>query len=275
MNKAYSMNRLETLIVSNLERIPLVSFYVRTRGWHYVLSWCHRITAIILVLYLWFHLYTLSSLHTPEVYNWKMGIMFMPVVVFFAWLSSVPVIFHALNGGRLILYESFGDRNDESMVRWTLYLCFVYVAILGILIFMENQTVSAIFFWLVMIVASLAVTFGVAAKIWKSQHTVFWKMQRITGAFLLIAVPAHLLFSHLNPSVAIDAQMVIARMQNWFIKIVDLLLAFSVIYHSGYGLFSIAADYIRLRILRIAIAGVIVLLSAIFLIIALRIVFTI
>ena len=275
MNTTCNTNRLETLIVSGLAKIPIVSGYAKTHGWNYVLSWCHRITGIILVLYLWFHLYTLSSLHTPEVYNWKMSIMFMPVIVFFAWLSSIPVIFHALNGGRLILYEIFGSRNDESMIRWTLYLCFIYVVILGILIFMENQTVSAIFFWLVMIVASLAAACGVAAKVWKSQHTIFWKLQRMTGAFLLIAIPAHLLFSHLNPSIAMEAQVVIARMQNWFIKIVDVLLALSALYHAGYGLFSIAEDYIKLRISRIVISGVIVIVSVIFLFVALRIVFTI
>ncbi len=275
MNATCNKNRLEASILSGLAKIPFVSGYARTYGWNYVLSWCHRITGIILVLYLWFHLYTLSSLHTPEVYNWKMGIMFMPVIVFFAWLSSIPVIFHALNGGRLILYESFGSRNDESMIRWTLYLCFIYVVILGILIFMENQTVSAVFFWLVMIVASLAAACGVAARVWKSRHTIFWKLQRITGAFLLIAIPAHLLFSHLNPSIAMEADLVIARMQNWFIKIVDVLLALSTLYHAGYGLFSIAEDYIKLRISRVVISGVIVIVSVIFLVVALKIVFTI
>lgn len=274
MNATCNRNRLEAVIMSGLEKIPLVSGYAKTRGWQYVLSWCHRITGGILVLYLWFHLYTLSSLHTPEVYNWKMGIMFMPVIVFFAWLSSIPVIFHALNGGRLILYESFGSRKDESTIRWTLYLCFVYVVILGILIFMENQTVSAVFFWLVMIAISLAAACGVAAKVWRSRHTLFWKLQRTTGAFLLVAVPAHLLFSHLNPSVAMEAATVIARMDNWFIKIVDLLLALSVLYHGGYGLFSITEDYIESRLARVLITGAIVIVTAVFLVVALSIIFT-
>ena len=275
MNTTCNTNRLEALIMTGLAKIPIVSGYAKTRGWQYVLSWCHRITGGILVLYLWFHLYTLSSLHTPEVYNWKMGIMFMPVIVFFAWLSSIPVIFHALNGGRLILYESFGSRQDESVIRWTLALSFVYVVILGILIVMSNQEVSAVFFWLVMMALSLAAACGVGVKVWKSPHTLFWKLQRTTGAFLLIAVPAHLLFSHLNPSVAMEAETVIARMDNWFIKIVDMLLALSVIYHGGYGLFSITEDYIASRLTRILISGAIVVVSVVFLVVALSIIFTI
>ena len=71
-----------------------------------------------------------------------------------------------------------------------------------------------------------------------------WKLQRITGGFLLIMVPAHMLFMHLNPGTAHEASVVIARMQNVFIKIVDIGIVISVLIHGGYGLLSIAKDYI-------------------------------
>ena len=52
-----------------------------------------------------------------------------------------------------------------------------------------------------------------------------------------------MLFMHLNPTVAHQAGVVIARMQNVFIKLVDISLVFCVLYHAGYGLYSIIKDY--------------------------------
>jgi succinate dehydrogenase hydrophobic anchor subunit len=80
-------------------------------------------------------------------------------------------------------------------------------------------------------------------KIRSSGASLGWKLQRITGGFLLIMIPAHMLFMHLNPTVAHQAGVVIIRMQNVFIKLVDLSLVLCVLYHAGYGLYSITKDY--------------------------------
>ena len=40
-----------------------------------------------------------------------------------------------------------------------------------------------------------------------------------------------------------QAGVVIIRMQNVFIKLVDLSLVICVLYHAGYGLYSISKDY--------------------------------
>ena len=253
-----------------LEKVPVLSDYARSHGWHYVISWCHRISGVGLVVYLLYHIYTLSSLQTPAVYDGKMQLMTIPIVVFLAWLSCLPVVFHALNGGRLILYESFGSRNDETMVRWTFGLTALYAAVFGLLILLKNQNVSPFFFWLLFISAALLAAYGVEARLQGSGHTLYWKLQRITGAFLLVAIPAHLMFSHLNPGVAHEAQAVILRMQSIFIKIVDIILAVSALYHAGYGLFSIGADYIGIRSLRRLYTAAVAVLAAVFLFIALR-----
>jgi len=49
-----------------LNKIPYVAFYAKTRGWEFILSWGHRLTGLLLLLYVWFHLITLSALSIPR-----------------------------------------------------------------------------------------------------------------------------------------------------------------------------------------------------------------
>jgi len=102
-------------------------------------------------------------------------------------------------GARLILYECFGNRNDDAMIRWVFALSFIYVVVLGILMLMGNQMVSPFLYWVIMFAQALVVAYGVATRILNSRHSVLWKMQRISGSFLLIMVPAYFLFIPLNP----------------------------------------------------------------------------
>jgi len=255
---------LESSVLGFLDRIPVVSFYAKTRGWPYVIAWCHRIAGLILVAYLWFHTYTLLSLSSPPLYDASMKIYGSFLFTILEWGLAIPVIFHALNGGRLILYEGFKMRNDGTMIRYLLGLSVVYVALLGVLMLMGTQNVSPVFYWLTILIAALTLAYGVASKFWKTRHSLLWKLQRISGAFLLVMVPAHLLFMHLNPSMGKEANIVIMRMQNWFIKFVDLSLIVMVIYHAGYGLISVVRDYISFRVFRMGLAVLVILVMVIF-----------
>ena len=71
-------------------------------------------------------------------------------------------------------------------------------------------------------------------------------------------IPAHFLFMHLNPSMGKDSAVIIARMQNFFVKVVDFSIILAVLYHGAYGLFSIGKDYIVSRLLQISIIALIV-----------------
>ena len=266
---------LESSVLGFLDRMPVVSFYAKIKGWPYVIAWCHRIAGFILVAYMWFHTYTLLSLSSPPLYDATMKVYGSFLFTLLEWALAIPVIFHALNGGRLILYEGFGMRNDESMIRWLLGLCVVYMALLGALMLIGTQSVSAVFYWLSMLIAALTLAYGVASKFWTTQHSLLWKLQRITGAFLLVMVPAHLLFMHLNPSVAKEANIVIIRMQNWFIKFVDLGLLVVVFYHAGYGLMSVVRDYISFRVVRMGLTALVILVMVIFAWVGLRLTLTI
>ena len=246
-----------------LEQLPLVSLYAKTRGWPYIIAWGHRLAGIVLVFYACFHIYTLSSLATPAQYNAKMQIFGSPFFLFFEWLLAVPVIFHALNGGRLILYESFGNREDSAVIKWLISLSAVYLLFLAILMIAGNQRVSALFFWFTMLVAALSLVYLVALRIWHAAISYPWKLQRIGGVFLLIMIPAHLIFMHLNISAGHEAGVVIARMQSSFIKILDLALILVVLLHGGYGLLSITKDYLPNRFLQrmcaVIISGVMII----------------
>jgi succinate dehydrogenase hydrophobic anchor subunit len=272
ISEGITNNRLENLFISKMERIPILSTYARTRGWPYILAWGHRVAGLLVVAFVWFHILTLSSLLSPSFFDAKMKIFGFFIFGILEWALAIPVIFHALNGARLILYESFGIRNDESMIRWVFWLSFIYVAFLGMWMLAGNQSASAVFFLVSTLVAGLVLGYGVASKIWKSKHSVFWKLQRITGAFLLVMIPAHLLFMHLNPSLGHSSEIVIMRMQNVLIRVIDLALVVAVLYHGAYGVLSVIGDYFGSRLIRIGFTAAVVLVMAVFAFIGIRLI---
>ncbi|MCP4630948.1 MAG: hypothetical protein GY850_46685 [bacterium] len=244
--KAWIPNSLShaQYVQSILERLPVVSFYAKTRGWPFVLAWIHRISGILLAFYFCFHVYTLSLLASPVEYDSKMKLLGGFILNFLEWLLAGPVIFHALNGGRLVLYEVFGSRAEESLIRWVLSLSIIYIFLIGLLMIRQDQSVSLVLFWATVLLFSIGLVYPVVIKIRGAGNTFAWKLHRITGAYLLFMIPAHLLFMHLNSAVAHEANTVIVRMQSLFVKFVDLTLIISVAYHAGYGLISVCKDYL-------------------------------
>ena len=248
-----------------LNKIPYIALYANTRGRAFILSWGHRITGLLLVLYVWFHLITLSALSSPQDYDAKMALFSSPLIVFFEWLLAIPVIFHAVNGGRLMLFEIYGYRDDTAMIRWSFVVSAAYVCLLAVFMLLGNQSVSPIFFWLTVFIIAVICGYAFLARIWRLGHSPFWKFQRASGVFLLVMIPAHFLFMHLNPAVGKDSAVIIARIQNFFVKIVDVAMVLAVIYHGGYGLFSVGKDYIvsrRLQILMTVLVAAVMVLSA-------------
>ncbi len=258
-----------------LERLPVLSCYIKTRGWHYVISWLHRFTGIGLIVFLMAHMAALSPLQNPDIYNADMKAVALPIFLFLAWTSSLAVGFHAFNGGRLILYELFGRRGDADMIRWVFALSVAYAAMVGLMMIMNNQRVSAFFFWLIAFFSGAVAAYVVASRIWKKRHSFLWKLQRISAAFLFVTVPAYLLFSCLNPGEAFGAQGAIARMQSVFTRAVMLTLATCALYHAGYGLFSIGADYAPSRTVRVGMTAIIVVVIAVLAVLAFRLILSV
>ena len=232
-----------------------------SRGNSYIVGWAHRLTGLILVAYVLFHINTLSFLSDPEIFTRKAEMFSGAFFVFLEWLLAIPVVLHCLNGGRLLVYEFFTTRHDEKLLAWVGTLSFVYMLLLGYLMFLGNQEVSPLFFWLTALVLSLIATCPVWQKISKVNGSVYWKLQRLSGALLFVLVPAHMLFMHLNPSVGRDVETITERLDQPLIVALDTILLVCILYHGGYGLISIMKDYlIDRRIIKIASAVVIVTL---------------
>ena len=248
-------NYLSSLYFLNLQGLR------QNRGGSYILGWSHRLTGLLLLAYVLLHINTLSTLSSPEVFTRKAEMFSGPFFVFLEWLLAIPVIFHCLNGGRLLVYELFTTRHDEKLIGWLGTLSIVYMLLLGYLMFLGNQEVSPLFFWLTALILSLIVTCPVWQKISRVNGSIFWKLQRSSGAFLFVLVPAHMLFMHLNPTVGRDVQVISERLNQPLIVALDTGLLVCILYHGGYGLIGILKDYlIDQRTIKIAMAVVIVTL---------------
>ena len=237
----------------------------RARGWPYITAWAHRVSGIFLAVYLVLHILTLSSLLTPEKFVEKMNLYATIFPGFLEWFLAVPVIFHALNGGRLILYEIFGNRNDTALLRSTLVISALYLLLLASFMILGNQSVSPFFFWSQVFVAGFCLALITGARVKSSRASVFWKMQRVSAVFLFTMIPAHMIFMHLDPAIGRDFQVIAARMDSIFIKSIDICLVICALYHGAYGLIGIILDYMAAGKLRFfcsaAIVGVFAMLA--------------
>lgn len=246
------------------KKFPKISFYARTRGWHFIIAWCHRITGIVLLVCVWIHIYSYSSPYTTSVQDVKTQGFGSLILSLLQWVLAVPIIFHGFNGGRLILYEIYGRRDEQSMLRWMTGLAIIYLAILGLLMLMGNQSASHFIFWLVMVTVGLILSYGVGARIWQRGHSIFWKLQRISAAFLLVMIPAYILSLHLNPAASQETGIPIPGMQRVFIQVVYLLILVGSLYHAGYGIWSLVSDYLSSRTLRTGLAFLVTLVMLVF-----------
>ena len=251
-------------IISVLEKFPKLSFYARTRGWHFIMAWLHRITGILLVIFVWIHMCFFSSPYgtgTHEVRAHGLGSLISGLVY---WILAFPIIFHAFNGGRLILYEIYGNRAEQSMLRWMTGLGIIYLAVLGVVMLIGNQSASPFIFWLVMIACALTLSYGVGARIWRRGHSIFWWLQRISATFLLVMIPAYMLFMYLAPVASQETGIMIPMMQKYFVQAVYLLLLAGTLYHAGYGIWSLVSDYLFSPTLRKGLALLVTLVMLVF-----------
>lgn len=254
-------------------RLPLVSSTVQRRGTGFVVSWLHRISGVLIVCFLGFHLLTLQALRTPALYDAKMLFYGHPLLTALEWALAFPVMLHALNGGRLILFESFGFRRDDTLACWLIGLWLFSCALLGITMLGGGLTVAPLFFWPTALAAAAVPAWQGIRRIGPTAHALSWKLQRLSGLFLLVMVPAHLFFMHLHPAVSKDAATVLSRLQHPFIKAVDIALLTAAVYHAACGLTSVAGDYLAAGSLRRAITLAVAATSIIFAVLGIRILF--
>jgi len=220
----------------------LQSLY-RARGDGYLLAWGQRVSGLLLVFYVLLHINTLSALTHPEAFTRKAEMFSSPAFVFAEWLLALPVIFHCLNGGRLLLYELFTTRFDQRLRDWVYMLSLTYMGLLGYLMIRGDQQVSAHFFWLLALIGAVFISLILFNRIRSSFGSFSWKLHRLSAAALFLLVPAHMLFMHLNSETGRNAAIIRERMGQPLIIFVDILLLCCILYHGAYGAIGILRDY--------------------------------
>lgn len=221
-----------------------------------MVSWAHRITGLLVVLMVLIHISRFGSAPDSERFF---------LTSFFHWVLSIPVIFHSFNGARLMLYECWGRRDDENMLRWVLGLLGVFVCLLALFMITGEQQVSAFFYWMLAMAGGLAIGYAAWVRIWSTRHSVFWKLQRVSGAFLLVMIPAYVLFLHLHPAVKAGENFLSSGMASLPVKGAYVALLIAAIYHGGYGVWSVASDYVSSQTLQKLLIGAVALLFLVFL----------
>ena len=217
----------------------------RAYGMAYLFAWAHRVSGIGLFLFLYAHIYTLSDLIEPVEFDSKMVWLDQVGLNYFEGLLVLPVIFHALNGGRLILYETFGNRQDKLLVTGVTGLTILY-ALLWFLRMVLPNIYLASFTLDIALLVSLTLAGALIVTVSKSKMSIYWKIQRVCGAFLVIMIPLHLVFMHANPAAGHDSAVILSRIRgDKLIRITDLLIVVSALYHGAYGLISIGKDYLN------------------------------
>ena len=91
----------------------------------------HRLTGIALTLYIFLHLYVLSSLRDPVGYETLMKVMKNPLVRLMEAGLLALVISHALNGFRLALIDMGVSTKAQKLLFWTAFALGSFVFILG------------------------------------------------------------------------------------------------------------------------------------------------
>ena len=221
----------------------------RAYGIAYLYAWFHRFSGVALLLFLWAHVYTLSFLVEPDKFDSKVEWLGQMGISYLEWLLALPVIFHALNGGRLILYEIFNNRQDELLAKWVAGLAIIYAFILLFIMYVSHISIAPSM-WVVAWLFGLGMAGIVIIGTRTSKIGLPWKLQRISAGFLMLMIPIHMVLMHANPTVGHDSASIIARIRgDVLIKVTDFFILFSALYHGAYGLVSIAKDYLNSKIL--------------------------
>lgn len=99
----------------------------------------HRLTGIMLIAYLIIHIMALTGLHDPVTWHEKMQLFTTPVFSFVEYLLFLPILFHSLNGIRLIIVEwtDNGSKNHKKMFAAVLVVSVILAGVMG-MVFMGH-----------------------------------------------------------------------------------------------------------------------------------------
>lgn len=115
--------------------LSVMFLYKKHSGsWAWIL---HRFTGLGLTVYILIHIIALTGLLKGEAaFNEEMKFFSSPLFLFFEWLLGSLVMYHALNGIRIVIVDfGNGARYQKQMLAFVYILSVVIIAGMGYLIF--------------------------------------------------------------------------------------------------------------------------------------------
>ena len=102
----------------------------------------HRITGIALIGYLFLHIYSLSTLSQGKtVFEAKMEAYSTPFFMVLEWFLFAFVLFHALNGVRIVLVDwADGAKYHRQLFKYSVVIGIILFAAMGYIMFSHEIT---------------------------------------------------------------------------------------------------------------------------------------
>ena len=119
---------LQSLLPQTKGYTPRVAY-----RWHLgFIAWLlHRLTGLCLVFYLFLHLYVLHFLaRGPEDFDWVMSLVQNPLARFLEWCLLGVVVYHSINGLRIVFLDYGPLAQREHYVKWILVAFLIIAAII-------------------------------------------------------------------------------------------------------------------------------------------------
>ncbi|MBS1515737.1 MAG: succinate dehydrogenase, cytochrome b556 subunit [Bacteroidetes bacterium] len=128
-----SYSKIKTFDQKNWVKENL-SYKKDTGSWAWIL---HRITGVALIGYLFLHIYSLSPLTQGEAaFTDKMKSFTTPFFMFIEWLLFAFVLFHSLNGIRIVLVDwADGAKYHRSLYVWSWIVGVILFVMMGVIMF--------------------------------------------------------------------------------------------------------------------------------------------
>lgn len=91
----------------------------------------HRLTGVALVFYLILHVWGLKAMTNADAYNYLITKYHSPMIKVGEFLLLGAVIYHALNGLRIVLIDFVGWSPNQKRLFWTLGAVAVVLLVVG------------------------------------------------------------------------------------------------------------------------------------------------
>ncbi len=107
---------------------PFQRYKVRTG----MFAWlCHRLSGLAITLYLAIHIWGLKALSDKDAFNALIADYHAPIFKFGEFMLLIAVVYHAINGLRIVLIDFLGWSPHQSRLFWTLGAVAALIMIVG------------------------------------------------------------------------------------------------------------------------------------------------